>query len=138
MRVSNSPESLLRWLQAIFVDSVRQRHDDLTMRQLAVMMITYLDEDAQTVRGLANSLHVSRPAISRALDRLGEAGLTRRQVDPRDRRSVLVRRTRKGIQRMQNLRNLMAESMATLPDVPQGIAGSASKKDELPGTSPRV
>ncbi len=133
MRASNSAEPLLRWLQATFVNSVRQHHDDLTMRQLAVMMITYSDEDAPTVRGLANSLRISRPAISRALDRLGEAGLTRRQVDPRDRRSVVIRRTRKGFQRIQHLRSLMAESALTVRDLSEKAACPATENSGPPG-----
>jgi len=49
-----------------------------------------------TVRGLAELLNVSKPAITRALDRLGEFGLARRKTDARDRRSVVVQRTVKG------------------------------------------
>ena len=115
-RMSDPGDPLMRWLQATIVNSVRERHDDLTLRQLAVMMITYLEDETPTVRGLAKALRISRPAISRALDRLGEAGLTRRQTDPHDRRSVVVRRTRKGTQRMQQLRDMMTTPVGDLAD----------------------
>ena len=49
-----------------------------------------------TVRGLASGLKVSKAAISRSLDRLGQIELVRRKVDETDRRSVLVQRTVRG------------------------------------------
>jgi DNA-binding MarR family transcriptional regulator len=39
---------------------------------------------------------VSKPAITRAFDRLSESGLMRRKVEPRDRRSVVAVRTEAG------------------------------------------
>jgi DNA-binding MarR family transcriptional regulator len=45
---------------------------------------------------LAATLNVSKPAITRALDRLTELGMIKRKVDETDRRSVLVQRTVKG------------------------------------------
>ena len=48
-----------------------------------------LEGEAQTVRGLAAKLNVSKPAITRALDRLAELDLVRRKTDPLYRRSVL-------------------------------------------------
>ncbi|HEY4172546.1 MAG TPA: MarR family transcriptional regulator, partial [Rhodopila sp.] len=55
-------------------------------------------------------LNVSKPAITRALDRLGELDLARRKVDPLDRRSVLVQRTTKGSAFLRDLRNIMTEA----------------------------
>jgi DNA-binding MarR family transcriptional regulator len=62
------------------------------------------------VRGLAAELNVSKPAITRALDRLGELDLARRKVDPLDRRSVLVQRTMKGAAFLRDLRSIMSEA----------------------------
>jgi DNA-binding MarR family transcriptional regulator len=62
------------------------------------------------VRGLAAELNVSKPAITRALDRLGELDLARRKVDPLDRRSVLVQRTMKGAAFLRDLRSIMGEA----------------------------
>jgi DNA-binding MarR family transcriptional regulator len=62
------------------------------------------------VRGLAADLEVSKPAITRALDRLSEFELVRRKVDPADRRSVLVQRTLKGSSFLRELRSVMAEA----------------------------
>ncbi|MBV8096109.1 MAG: MarR family transcriptional regulator, partial [Acetobacteraceae bacterium] len=70
----------------------------------------YLQDGAHTVRGLAADLNVSKPAITRALDRLGELDLARRKVDPMDRRSVLVQRTLKGAAFLRDLRSIMGEA----------------------------
>jgi DNA-binding MarR family transcriptional regulator len=69
---------------------------DLSTRQLAIMMNVYLRPGPHTVRGLAERLNISKPAVSRALDALGARGLTRRQRDDADRRNVLVQRTPDG------------------------------------------
>jgi DNA-binding MarR family transcriptional regulator len=69
-----------------------------------------LRDGGHTVRGLAAELNVSKPAITRALDRLGELDLARRKVDPLDRRSVLVQRTTKGTTFLRDLRGIMSEA----------------------------
>jgi DNA-binding MarR family transcriptional regulator len=63
---------------------------------MALLLTVYLTPQPHTVRGLAEILNVSKPAITRALDRLGLLGLARRKRDETDRRSVLVQRTVKG------------------------------------------
>ena len=82
--------------------------EDLTLRQMAVLLTVYLTDEPQTVRGLARHLQVNRPAITRALDRLGEHHLVRREPDPNDRRSVLATRTPNGTAMMQRLKAWMA------------------------------
>lgn len=69
---------------------------DLSARQIAVLFTVYLDDKPHTVRGLAATLRISKPAITRALDRLCDDGLLRRKTDDNDRRSVLIQRTVKG------------------------------------------
>lgn len=83
------------WRQAL-VTTVRQDRPDLTARQLAVLLTVYLTAPPHTVRGLATTLNVSKPAITRALDRLGTFGFVKRKLDDADKRNVLVQRTVKG------------------------------------------
>ena len=83
------------WRKAL-VASVRRDGPDLSARQMALLLTVYLTTPPHTVRGLAGVLNISKPAITRALDRLGEIGLVRRKVDETDRRSVLIQRTVKG------------------------------------------
>jgi DNA-binding MarR family transcriptional regulator len=80
----------------VLVNSVRSKGPDLSSRQMALLLTAYLEEGPHTVRGLASYLNISKPAISRALDRLGELGFVRRKRDEKDKRNVLVQRTVKG------------------------------------------
>ena len=113
MATSPAPDQLIAILRDTIVALVRRDGPDLSARQLGVFLTCYLDDGAHTVRGLAAELHVSKPAITRALDRLGELDLARRKVDPLDRRSVLVQRTLKGSGFLRDLRTTMAEAAAT-------------------------
>lgn len=105
-----SPDQLVGILRDTVVALVRRDGPDLSARQLGVFLTCYLQDGAHTVRGLAADLHVSKPAITRALDRLGELDLARRKVDPLDRRSVLVQRTLKGAAFLRDLRTIMGEA----------------------------
>ncbi|MEC9264677.1 MAG: MarR family transcriptional regulator [Pseudomonadota bacterium] len=91
----NATQALDIWRGAI-VESVRRDSPDLSARQMAVLTTVYLCASPHTVRGLAETLNVAKPAVTRALDRLSDLGLVRRKPDPDDRRSVLVQRTVKG------------------------------------------
>lgn len=88
-------QALELWRGAI-VESVRRDAPDLSARQMALLLTVYIVPPPHTVRGLAAALNVSKPAITRAVDRLGEYGLLKRKVDEADRRSVLIMRTVKG------------------------------------------
>jgi DNA-binding MarR family transcriptional regulator len=83
-------DSLIGLLLERTVDLVRQEGRDLSLRQLAVLLVCDAAADPQTVRGLARHLEIAKPAVTRAVDRLKAAGLVRRTVDPSDRRSVLI------------------------------------------------
>lgn len=107
MAVIMTPERLLGILRDTIVGTVRRDGPDLSARQFGVFLITYLEDGPHTVRGLAARLEVSKPAITRSLDRLAELGLTKRAPDPRDRRSVLVIRTRRGNDFLADLRSYL-------------------------------
>ena len=88
---------LLHILKDTLTASVRSDQPDLSARQLTVLLKVYLEPGTEhTVRGLAEALNVSKPAITRALDRLEDSEFAKRETDPKDRRSVIVRRTSKG------------------------------------------
>jgi DNA-binding MarR family transcriptional regulator len=110
MSLQNNPDALLNVLRDTVVALVRRDGPDLSARQLGVLLTVYLTDGPHTVRGLAAELKVSKPAITRALDRLGELDLARRKVDPMDRRSVLVQRTLKGAAFLRDLRTTMTEA----------------------------
>src|ERR1700688_2920847 len=111
MAAANSnTDQLIGVLRDTVVSLVRRDGVDLSSRQLGVFLTCYLRDGGHTVRGLAAELNVSKPAITRALDRLGELDLARRKVDPMDRRSVLVQRTLKGTAFLRDLRSIMGEA----------------------------
>lgn len=88
---------MLHVLMGTLVASVSSDSPDLTARQLTVFLKVYLELGVEhTVRGLAAELNVTKPAITRALDRLVEFDFAKREKDPNDRRSILVRRTQTG------------------------------------------
>lgn len=88
-------QALDLWRRAL-LDSLHRDGPDLSARQMAVMLTVYLTPAPHTVRGLAETLKASKPAIVRALDTLGRHGYLRRRRDQTDRRNVLVQRTVKG------------------------------------------
>ncbi len=85
---------------------------------MALMLSVYLGEGPHTVRGLALALKISKPAVSRALDRLGELAYIRRQRDDLDRRNVLVQKTAEGAAFLTGFSSLIdgaREHVAMLP-----------------------
>ncbi len=133
MATSPAPDQLIAILRDTIVALVRRDGPDLSARQLGVFLTCYLDDGAHTVRGLAAELHVSKPAITRALDRLGELDLARRKVDPLDRRSVLVQRTLKGSGFLRDLRSIMGEAAVTARK--GGVPAEPSTSRKAPATS---
>ena len=110
-------QSLELWRRAL-VASVRADTPDLSARQMALLLNVYLDDGPHTVRGLAKILNISKPAISRALDRLEELFYVRRERDEIDRRNVLIERTSKGSEFLTLFSRMIDDSRnhaATLP-----------------------
>lgn len=110
MASSETPEGLVNVLRDTIVALVRQDGPDLSARQFGVFLTCYLEGDSQTVRGLAAALDVSKPVISRALDRLADFDLVRRKADPADRRSVLVQRTPTGTAYLKDIRGILRDA----------------------------
>jgi DNA-binding MarR family transcriptional regulator len=107
-------DALAGMLRTAIVELVRRDGPDLSARQLGVFLTCYLETEAQTVRGLAARLNVSKPAITRALDRLTEFDLVRRKTDPLDRRSVLVQRTATGMAFQREVRTTLRDAVSAM------------------------
>ncbi len=88
-------QALALW-HGMTLDMLKSQGPDLSTRQIAVLLTVYLEDRPHTVRQLAKELNISKPAVTRALDRLCKDGLLRRKTDDKDRRSVLIQRTVKG------------------------------------------
>ncbi|NKB56153.1 MAG: MarR family transcriptional regulator [Alphaproteobacteria bacterium] len=107
----SSTQILDLWRDAL-VESLKRDAPDLSSRQLAVLLSVYLTPQPHTVRGLATTLNVSKPAITRALDRLSGFDLVRRKTDDTDRRSVHVQRTVKGSVYLSEFGELIQKSLS--------------------------
>ncbi len=131
MATNEDGDGLAGVLRRTIVELVRRDGHDLSARQFSVFLICYLENDAQTVRGLAEALDISKPAISRALDRLAEFELVKRKTDPADRRSVLVQRTQQGSAFIREIKSILRmaaanpEAPAAKPRAARGAARAA-------------
>ncbi|MBB4349007.1 MULTISPECIES: MarR family transcriptional regulator [Rhizobiaceae] len=99
-------EALGLW-HRVSLEEVRGEAADLTLRQIAILLQIYLIPPPHTVRGLAETLGVTKPVITRALDRMGELGLVDRVRDDRDRRNVVIKRTIGGALYLEKLGDLI-------------------------------
>lgn len=116
---SLTSDQLVGILRDTTIALVRRDGVDLSSRQLAIFLICYLNDGAHTVRGLAQNLNISKPAITRALDRLAELDYIRRKIDPYDRRSILVQRTAKGAAFLRETRHIITDAASTnKPEAP--------------------
>ncbi len=99
--------TLNQWMRTL-VDYVRSGEPDLTNRQMALMMTVYVQSGPHTVRGLAEALNVSKPVITRALNKLSALGYLRRERDAADRRNIFVARTAKGAEFLDGFTDFIA------------------------------
>ena len=88
----SSSQALELWRETL-VSWIVAGQEDLSARQMAILLTIYLTEGEHTVRRLAELLKVSKSVITRAVDKLARLGLVRRRPDPKDRRTVFLRRT---------------------------------------------
>lgn len=115
----------LEILRRATLEGVRRDSPDLTARQMAVLLSVYLTPPPHTVRGLAATLQVAKPAVTRALDRLGRLGLARRKIDASDRRNVLVYRTVKGSVYLSEFGDMMRLAARELGEAAEPEAAAA-------------
>jgi DNA-binding MarR family transcriptional regulator len=107
-------QALNIWRRALSA-SVRLEAPDLSARQMSILLTVYLTPPPHTVRGLAELLNISKPAVTRAIDRLTEIEFVRRKVDEQDRRSVLVQRTVRGSVFLREFGELIVGAARELP-----------------------
>ncbi|KQZ50497.1 MarR family transcriptional regulator [Rhizobium sp. Root149] len=99
-------EALGLWHRVV-LEQVRQDGQDLTLRQISILLHIYLVPPPHTVRALASTLGVTKPVITRALDSLGALQLVERERDPADRRNVIIKRTLAGALYLEKLGDLI-------------------------------
>lgn len=115
MATATATPMLSKWMQTL-VDYVRSGEPDLTNRQMALLLLVYLKPGPHTVRGLARALNVSKPVITRALNRLGSLGYLRRQRDDADKRNIFVARTDEGAEFLEEFGHFVIADGDSQPD----------------------
>ena len=88
-------DALLLW-QRVVTSALRELPYDLSQRQTAILLAVYMSPPPHTLRNLSETLHISKPAVCRALDMLSIHDLVRRKKDEDDRRNVFLQRTVNG------------------------------------------
>jgi DNA-binding MarR family transcriptional regulator len=99
----------------------------LTFTQVKVLKTLCEADEALSLGALSDTLGLSLPGISRAVDNLVKRGQVKREEDPRDRRSKLVTATGRGratyerlsALRLAGIRSMIAELE---PEEQQGLA----------------
>ena len=107
-------QALDLWRRALAA-SVRLAAPDLSARQMSILLTVYLTPPPHTVRGLAHDLNISKPAVTRAIDRLTEIEFVRRKVDEQDRRSVMIQRTVRGSVFLREFGELIVSAGKQIP-----------------------
>ena len=98
--------TLSGWMSTL-VGYVRSGRPDLTNRQMALLLLVYLTSGPHTVRGLAQSLGVSKPVVTRALNTLGALGYLKRERDAADRRNIFIAHTDMGAKFLEGFGELI-------------------------------
>ena len=97
VRTSHDGWKRIELLRETLLSSVRHQGErDLTARQLVALLIVYSDDVVHCVSSMAGLLNVSRPGVTRILDRLVGMKLVGRTEDTNDRRRCLILRTIEG------------------------------------------
>lgn len=104
--LSNRLEPLELW-RRVHLAVVRSEAPDLTIRQYAILLAIYMSPPPHTIRGLAATLNISKPAVVRAIDTLSDLGYVKRKRDEADKRNVLIQRTVPGSVFLSEFADLM-------------------------------
>jgi DNA-binding MarR family transcriptional regulator len=104
-----TPSQALGLWHRVSLAQVEADAQDLSLRQMAILLHIYLVPPPHTVRGLATRLNVTKPVITRALDSMGEIGLVDRVRDERDRRNVIIKRTVAGALYLERFGDLIID-----------------------------
>jgi DNA-binding MarR family transcriptional regulator len=107
--VDLTPTEALSLWHRVSVKQVEANAQDLSLRQMAILLHIYLVPPPHTVRGLAARLGVTKPVITRAMDSMGEMGLVDRARDERDKRNVIIKRTVAGALYLEAFGDLIIE-----------------------------
>lgn len=102
-----SLQALEMWYNTTLA-ALNELPQDLSQRQIAVLLSVYMAPPPHTVRGLSERLNISKPAICRALDALSGMDFVRRKKDDTDKRNTYVQRTIAGSVFLHDFANIIS------------------------------
>lgn len=103
------------WMTCL-VNIVRSDMPDLTNRQMAIMLSVAMVSTPHTVRGLAERLDVSKPVVTRALNKLTALGYLQRKRDRRDGRNIFVEITTAGTEFLERFNQILGQTIGGSTD----------------------
>lgn len=129
-------DRLEKWMRTL-VGYVRSGDPDLTNRQMAILLLVGQTQGPHTVRGLASRLTVSKPVVTRALNKLATLGFLRRQRDEADKRNIFVSVTERGGHFLDRFQSLIERSQPSSSRAPALTGRAASSNGLLPSSYER-
>lgn len=111
------------------------KHPETTIRQLVLLSrLPGAEAATRTVRHLAQALDISKPAVTRSIDRLEADGFAKRRNDPNDKRSIFVEITALGLKILASseafVRAGIAKDNGIGMRLPGSIDGSAAQPQQ--------
>jgi DNA-binding MarR family transcriptional regulator len=104
----------VEWLGHVLLSSIRdKRPDDLSMRQLAILLLTHSSEVPPGVKELTALLQIPKPSITRAIDRLQYVQLVTRRTSLKDRRRVTIHLVPKGVEYTQQIKKWVDKALVS-------------------------
>ncbi len=116
------------------VGYVRSGDPDLTNRQMAILLLVGETTGPHTVRGLASRLTVSKPVVTRALNKLASLGFLRRQRDEADKRNIFVSVTERGGKFLERFQSLIEGSQPETAPRPPSLGNRSASSGNLRST----
>ncbi len=101
----------LTFWQQVIAESITPQEVDLSNRQMALLLHVYLHSGPHTIKTLAASLNISKPAICRAVDCLSCLGWVKRRRDTDDKRIVYVEKTPEGAEYLAGFSRTITRSL---------------------------
>jgi len=122
MSDANDTTNALKLWQQVISRSLRELPYDLSQRQIGVLLTVYMSPPPHSIRSLAETLNVSKPAICRAVDTLSAIDLVRRKKDEVDRRNVFLQRTINGSVFLRDFADIIVQETAPSANLSHKIA----------------
>lgn len=110
-RTNSKAMLALQFWHESLVKSLESLPLDLSTRQMAILLHSYISENLHSVKTIHEELGISKPAICRALDVLEQNKLIKRQRDKNDKRNVYIQRTVKGSVYLSEFSDIIIKTM---------------------------